>query len=375
MDAFEELVRLAEIASKGKDREIGLYLRRLATRVRKENPLIAERIQRILHNNKPPSNLIRETSPDYDFIPRDQETRAELLRVEDNPQLDIEPVYGQQIEKQLERILAERRLHDQLIAQGLSPTRSILFTGLPGVGKTLTARWLARALGVPLASLDLATVMSSFLGRTGWNIRQALDYAKSNPCILLLDEFDALAKMRDDPTEVGELKRLVAVLLQEIDLWPSSSLLVAATNHERLLDPAVWRRFDIIIQFPLPDYDEIRKLLHGQITGPAINTSSSLIAACAYILRGNSYSDIQRIVRQMKMNAILDRNTLADQMERVIKGNATTLSSKDEQLAFASILRKSGFSERRINEITGMSRDTLRKYRDMGATNSQNRKG
>ena len=99
----------------------------------------------------------------------------------------------------------------------MDPTRSALFTGPPGVGKTLAAKWMARELGQPLAILDLSAVMSSFLGRTGSNVRAVLDFARDRRCILLLDEFDAVAKRRDDTSEIGELKRLVTVLLQEID--------------------------------------------------------------------------------------------------------------------------------------------------------------
>src|SRR5690606_32775240 len=105
----------------------------------------------------------------------------------------------------------------------------------------------------PLLILDLASVMSSYLGRTGTNLRHVLDYAKSLDCVLLLDELDAIAKRRDDRGEIGELKRLVTVLLQQIDDWPPKSLLIAATNHADLLDPALWRRFDVTLEFPIPD--------------------------------------------------------------------------------------------------------------------------
>ena len=361
--AYEELVHLAELALRGQDKDVGLFLRRLTGRLRKENPAIAERLQQAMKNSASRSSLLREAEPFQETVPRDQETRAELLRIEDTPQPEVEPVFTREIKEQLQRILAERQMEKRLAESGLVPTRSILFTGLPGVGKTLTSRWLARELGKPLASLDLATVMSSFLGRTGWNIRQALDYAKSVPCVLLLDEFDAIAKMRDDPTEVGELKRLVAVLLQEIDLWPATGLLIAATNHEKLLDPAVWRRFDLVVNFPLPDHDGIRKFLAKHVESDG-EISEYLVSACAYAMSGMSYSDVQRSMRLMRMNALISQGNLADQFAKYIESRVVALSTKDEQIAFASALRKIGLSERKIHEVTGLSRDTLRKYRE-----------
>ena len=165
----------------------------------------------------------------------------------------------------MRQLLDERGAEDKLASLGLAPTRSLLLTGAPGVGKTLTARWIARELNRPLLLLDLSAVMSSFLGRTGNNLRYVLDYAKSVPCVLLLDELDALAKRRDDTIEVGELKRLVTVLLQELDDWPPTGLLVAATNHPDLLDPAIWRRFDLTIEIPLPQDELIEKAIVAQL--------------------------------------------------------------------------------------------------------------
>ena len=114
-----------------------------------------------------------------------------------------------------------------------------------------------------MLTLDLATVMSSYLGKTGNNIKAVLNYASSFPCVLLLDEFDAIAKKRDDETDVGELKRLVTVLLQSIDDWPVSSILIAATNHGDLLDPAIWRRFDSIVEFDYPDAELVKEYALG----------------------------------------------------------------------------------------------------------------
>ena len=162
----------------------------------------------------------------------------------DEPTTDA-PLLSGDVEDSLGQLIAERRQSDRLQAMGLTPTRSAIFVGPPGVGKTLTARWLAAQLKVPLYVLDLTAVMSSLLGKSGTNLRAAIDFAKREPCVLLLDEIDAIAKRRSDDSDVGELKRLVTVILQEVDEWPASSVLLAATNHPELIDPALWRRFDL----------------------------------------------------------------------------------------------------------------------------------
>ena len=112
--------------------------------------------------------------------------------------------------------------------------------------------------------------------------------------ILLLDELDAIAKKRDDATEVGELKRLVTVLLQEIDDWPASGLLLAATNHPDLLDPAVWRRFEMIISFPSPDPKRVRQAIRTYLGRQMPDHGWEEILAT--VLQGRSFSDIERLI-------------------------------------------------------------------------------
>ena len=196
-------------------------------------------------------------------VPVDSDSRFQLLRVEVEPNLPNEPVYPAMVQQTLDRLVAERLRISALLNAHLEPTRTVLFTGPPGVGKTLAARWLAREMNRPLLILDLSAVMSSYLGRTGANLRHVLEYAKSIDCVLLLDELDAIAKRRDDFGEIGELKRLVTVLLQQLDDWPSTGILISATNHSKLLDPAVWRRFEQRIEFPLPEQNEVRVFIAG----------------------------------------------------------------------------------------------------------------
>ena len=136
----------------------------------------------------------------------------------------------------------------------------------------------------------------------------------------MLDEFDAIAKRRDDTAEVGELKRLVTVLVQAIDEWPADGLLVAATNHPELLDPAIWRRFDRVIEFPFPTKDEIEELLND-LLGESV--TSTMIASISPILVGKSHADITREVLRAKRHAVLT----GEEMSVLI----TTLSVKKER--------------------------------------------
>ena len=232
----------------------------------------------------------------------------------------------------------------------------------------MSARWLASRLNLPLLTLDLSTVISSYLGRTGANIRYVLDYAKSTPSVLLLDEFDAIAKRRGDETELGELKRLVTVLLQEIDLWPHDKILIAATNHGELLDRAVWRRFDMVFDFPLPSKVEIEKnldLYFGDLT-PGLGPWRELLKE---LLQGKSFADVERLANQVRRRIIVSGGTTEDAIIQSLS-NWEPLPLKQRK-ALGEKLQEQGLSDHKINQATGLARDTLRTMKKMGQKESE----
>ncbi|WP_284352652.1 AAA family ATPase [Roseisolibacter agri] len=292
-------------------------------------------------------------------MPVDTDSRLDLLRVEPVPVLDHEPLWAPPVRAALEQLVRERQEAAALDAAGLTPTRTAVFSGPPGVGKTLAARWVARALGRPLLILDLAAVMSSYLGRTGANLRHVLDYAKGVRGVLLLDEIDALAKRRDDAQEIGELKRLVTVLLQEVDDWPPSGLLLAATNHPDLLDPAAWRRFDVRVEFPMPTTRQVHALVQRAAEAAGL-ASGALVDALALTFAGASFSDIERDLLRARRGAVVAGEPFARHAVRLVQEHAGALARADRQ-RLAGALRSSGLSQRQVNELTGVSRDTLRK--------------
>jgi hypothetical protein len=186
-------------------------------------------------------------------IPVDRETASPLATVifpSDNRA--VLPVLDKQVAAVVSGLLLEWENHEQISEAGLNASLTCLMYGAPGTGKTTLALWLAKELGLPAVVARLDGLISSFLGTTARNMGALFSFANRYECVLILDEFDAIAKLRDDPNEVGEIKRVVNTLLQNMDERHLRGVTFGLTNHPSLLDPAVWRRFDVQIEVPLP---------------------------------------------------------------------------------------------------------------------------
>ena len=286
--------------------------------------------------------------------PVDADSRLKLLRETWPVVLPFQPVWAPGVADALTHVVTEWQGAAKLREAGLSPTRSVLISGPPGVGKTLAASWLAMELNVPLFTLDLATVMNSFLGKTGQNLRLVLNHAMSTPSVLLLDEFDAIAKRRDDDSDVGELKRLVNVLLQAVDGWGGESLLVAATNHPDLLDPAVWRRFDLAVSIELPEPAMTARFLAGHgLAGRDLDYAQRLVD-------GASFAHVERWLRMARKESLLHGTPLLQAMVGAVARDRHNMPegkmSRDLKIL---ALHREGKSAREIGREVGVSHPTV----------------
>lgn len=274
-------------------------------------------------------------------LPRDKERNAPLVELADARRELTDLVLAPTVRVSIDRIVVERRGADLLGSHGLKPAGKILFCGPPGCGKSVAAEALARELYLPLATVRFDAVVSSYLGETAANLRKVFDFGRSRPMVLLFDEFDAIGKQRTAADEHGELKRVVNSFLQLLDGFHAETLTIAATNHQGMLDPALWRRFDEIVSFPLPNHREIAELLSRHFRQMPAEPSVSF-DKLARSLEGLSHADVERIAFDTLKTSILegrDRITAAT-LEAAVVRQRDRLAVTKQGLPSADELKK-----------------------------------
>lgn len=177
----------------------------------------------------------------------------------------VDMVLDDGVETQLKRITKEQRLFAKIREHGLSPRRKLLLVGPPGSGKTMTASALAGELGIPLFLVRLDALITKFMGETAAKLRQVFDSIAEVRGVYFFDEFDAIGSQRDLANDVGEIRRVLNSFLQMIEHDHSSSLIIAATNHPEILDYALFRRFDDVIEYKLPGHEQVVTLLNRRL--------------------------------------------------------------------------------------------------------------
>ena len=207
----------------------------------------------------------------------------------------------------IDELRAEWLHRSALDAAGLPRRSRLLFHGPPGCGKSVTAAALGSELGLPVYVVRFDAVVGAYLGQTAVHLRELFRFAENNQCVLLLDEVDALGKHRGDPQDVGELHRIVITLMQELEHARPAGYIIATSNLPNELDLALWRRFDVIEEFPRPTSRERERFAIDRAEALDIAPSAKLRAA---VRRATSYADIVKLVEaeaRRKLLVSLDR--------------------------------------------------------------------
>ena len=285
---------------------------------KKHHHLLAKDLKAILKsisngeslNGSPTSQRYRDTLP----IPRDTEKGFPLLEIKEFYLDWSDVILELGLEDALKQIVEEVKQAEVLAAYGLRPKQRVLFCGPPGTGKTLCSQVVSSVLGYPLAHIRFDSIVSSFLGETASNLRKIFDFIERGQWVVLFDEFDVIGKQRDDPYEHGEIKRVVNNFMQMLDGYNGESLLIAATNHQHLLDPGLWRRFDEILFFDMPDHQRRVQILTQYLR--VLDKGQDVdLAALAEDTEHFSPADIAQVCWEALKRTVLDDGAQVGQKE------------------------------------------------------------
>lgn len=302
-------------------------------------------------------------------MPVDQESRLNIVDLEYVSET-IDLILPSSVEAKLNDFMETIRNKPKMDEVGLDFNLSLLLYGPPGCGKTSAAKYIASQMNLPLVTARLDTLISSLLGSTSKNIHKIFDFAQKQPCVLFLDEFDAVAKARDDQYEMGELKRVVNSLLQNMDAYCQNGILLAATNHHELLDRAIWRRFQTVIEMPRPEKKEIHRMMSQW--PDFVNTTEikatqwKKIEAC---FAGLSYSDIKNVINNKSKKILLENKAQLEFCDLIAEifdfKNHGAYSEKD----IVQYMVSAGVTKKAVEQYFGLSRRKVDSYTKKGKMN------
>jgi len=357
---YTEILKIIE-GGLVKDKEkVYNYAKVLADNIQKSgDEKFSKKIKDLLSSKK--SQLM--SLDEFSAKPIDQESRMDIIDIS-YPQKEFDNVIiNKYVEIEIEEFINSYKFRDKLFSTGIDFISSLLLYGPPGCGKTTIANYISYKTKLPLVTTNLDVLVSSLLGSTSKNIRKAFDYASKRECILFLDEFDVIAKIRDDKHELGELKRVVNSLIQNIDSFNRNSILIAATNHHKLLDQAIWRRFSQIITLKQPSNEQIPMLLKSFISTTPNNifNKNKKLDGLVEALSGLSHADIKTIVVNSIKKMVLNHNTMLNNWNVLQESYFYKNHNISNEEDFLGYLIKYGVTQNEINENFGFS---LRKIRE-----------
>lgn len=268
------LVSLVRAGASGDSKELATTVEAIVAEERaKQHNILADRLVRALRIN----SRVSRTG----YLAAEAGARARDYMLETVPQKRLEDLLLPELcERACRQLIEEQQRASLLRSHSLEPRHRVLLVGPPGNGKTSLAEALAEALAVQFFVVRYDAIIGSFLGETASRLRRVFEYARTTPCVLFFDEFDAVGKERGDLNETGEIKRVVTSLLMQVDALPSYTVVVAASNHAELLDRAVWRRFQIRLTLPAPTQAQIEQYMKafGEKMGESVGIKPETIA-------------------------------------------------------------------------------------------------
>ncbi|WP_351121615.1 ATP-binding protein [Shewanella sp. T24-MNA-CIBAN-0130] len=296
-DKLISLVRAGAIGDKVQFKRVVESL--VADERQKNHHIIADKLEQELLKLSTSNSVINN--------PTSKDTRISSLINEVTPQLKFSDlILPKSVEESLKELIEEQSRVDLLRSYSLEPRNRVLLIGPPGNGKTSLAEAVAEQMMVPLLVVRYEGVIGSYLGETASRLKNVIEYASTRRCVLLFDEFETLGKERGDTHETGEIKRVVSSLLMQIDSLPSHVIVIAATNHSELLDKAVWRRFQLRLQLPLPTRIQIQKWFKNFETMHNIELSYAN-ETLAKKLYGSNFSEIEEFGRVVLRKYVLSQ--------------------------------------------------------------------
>ncbi len=358
-----EILRIIEGGLTNDKRKVVSYSNRLADRLNQEGDTtlascIRKKIEDVsLHSGVVPDAL-RNAPLDFD-------SRLQIVEIIPPTETINNIVVNSLIKSQIDEFVNIVSNASKLEIQGIDIQKTLILYGQPGCGKTSIAHYISYLTGLPLVLARLDSLVSSLLGNTAKNIRKIFDYTKDFPCILFLDEFDAIAKARDDQKEIGELKRVINSLLQNIDTMPKHCVLIAATNHPELLDKAIWRRFLQKVEVSMPKYEELADLIRLFCGESQKNTANLILNTRGFlsVFEELSPSDIKNLFDRAKVKSILtDKKEIF--ISHLLFSVYELQDGEKSEDGYILFLKSKGLTQRSINELTGIS---LRKIKSLTA--------
>jgi SpoVK/Ycf46/Vps4 family AAA+-type ATPase len=214
---------------------------------------------------------------------------------------------GDELHQRIGRVLIEHRQRDRIREHGFAPLRKLLLVGSPGTGKTMTAAALAGELGLPLFTIQLDGLITKYMGETAAKLRLVFDAIQGTRGVYLFDEFDALGGQRGGVNDVGEIRRVLNSFLQFLEMDDSDSLVIGATNHVKLLDRALFRRFDAVLEYALPSKEIATQVMRARLS--LLDTADIDWSGAAVAAESLSHAEITHACEQAAKNAILKHST------------------------------------------------------------------